>query len=230
MNLTPKDIHEKDFQRKMWGYDPDQVDEFLDQVIVDYSDLLKEVDQLKQERQIMHQQLDEYDHKKNSLNDSIISAQEVATQIKNQAQTDSNKLVSEAKQYVESLKEETSQRLQHEESQAQSKIKSLNNDYELLKQRILETRQEYGQLLQTQLEEFQSDDWQYFLDKYFGRQRIYPANGEEPISVNDLDTSDDQEVQSEHNNRSSEDTNTEKSNDDGPVIVFPDDYKKTKLR
>ncbi|MGX4644938.1 DivIVA domain-containing protein [Holzapfeliella sp. JNUCC 80] len=227
MKLTPKDIHEKDFQRKMWGYDPDQVDEFLDQVIVDYGDLLKEVEQLKQERQIMHQQLDEYDHKKNSLNDSIISAQEVATQIKNQAQADSNKLVSEAKQYVESLKEETSQRLQQQEAQAQSKIKSLSNDYELLKQRILETRQNYGQLLQTQLEEFQSDDWQYFLDRYFGRQRIYPANNdEEPISVNDLDTDDNQGVQSEHTNQPSEDAPTQQLNDDGPVIVFPDDYKK----
>ncbi|MEJ6348330.1 DivIVA domain-containing protein [Holzapfeliella sp. He02] len=228
MKLTPKDVHEKDFQRKMWGYDPDQVDEFLDQVIVDYSEMIQEIDQLKQERQIMHQQLDEYDHKKNSLNDSIISAQEVARQIKNQAQTDSNNLVSEAEKYVESLKEETSQRIQREEAQAQSRIKSLSDDYELLKQRILETRQEYSQLLQTQLEEFQSDDWQYFLDRYFGRQRIYPANGEEPISVNSLDTADSEEVQSEHTNQPSEESapTQESSNDDGPVIVFPDDYKK----
>lgn len=36
VNLTPKDIVNKNFKPKMRGYDPTEVDEFLDAVIQDY--------------------------------------------------------------------------------------------------------------------------------------------------------------------------------------------------
>lgn len=36
MALTPLDIHNKEFNVKMRGYDQDQVNDFLDQIIKDY--------------------------------------------------------------------------------------------------------------------------------------------------------------------------------------------------
>lgn len=47
--LTPKDILEQDFKTKMRGYDPIEVDEFLDEVIKDYEAYSKELLKLKEE-------------------------------------------------------------------------------------------------------------------------------------------------------------------------------------
>lgn len=46
---TPKDIYEQDFKKVMRGYDPREVDEFLDDVIKDYETYIKEIQKLKQE-------------------------------------------------------------------------------------------------------------------------------------------------------------------------------------
>lgn len=41
MALTPLDIKNKSFANKMRGYNPDEVDEFLDQVIEDYEEAIR---------------------------------------------------------------------------------------------------------------------------------------------------------------------------------------------
>ena len=46
MALTPLDIHNKEFDVKLRGYDKDEVNDFLDQVIKDYEAVLKENDHL----------------------------------------------------------------------------------------------------------------------------------------------------------------------------------------
>ena len=40
MNITPKDILEKEFAKKCNGYDPEEVDEFLDEVIKQFESCL----------------------------------------------------------------------------------------------------------------------------------------------------------------------------------------------
>ncbi|MDA8354389.1 MAG: DivIVA domain-containing protein [Firmicutes bacterium] len=49
MRLTPRDIFNKDFKTSIRGYDTDEVNEFLDQVIRSYEDVLAENEQLKKE-------------------------------------------------------------------------------------------------------------------------------------------------------------------------------------
>ena len=34
--ITPMEIHNKEFKRKVRGYDQDEVDEFLDKIVIDY--------------------------------------------------------------------------------------------------------------------------------------------------------------------------------------------------
>ena len=47
--LTPEQIFEKEFKRTIRGYDIDEVNEFLDQVIQDYARLIEENRTLKKE-------------------------------------------------------------------------------------------------------------------------------------------------------------------------------------
>lgn len=57
--LTPKEILEKDFKSSMRGYNPTEVDEFLDMVIQDYEAFTKEINSLKAENDRLLSKLDE---------------------------------------------------------------------------------------------------------------------------------------------------------------------------
>ncbi|HAJ70082.1 MAG: cell division regulator GpsB [Alkalibacterium gilvum] len=68
--LTQKEILEKDFKTKMRGYDPTEVDEFLDVVIRDYDDFQKEIEQLKAENDRLLDKVDEQAKQMSTQNSS----------------------------------------------------------------------------------------------------------------------------------------------------------------
>ena len=49
LNYSPKDILQQEFKTKMRGYDPIEVDEFLDGIIKDYETFTKEILTLQEE-------------------------------------------------------------------------------------------------------------------------------------------------------------------------------------
>ena len=59
INYTPKDILQKEFKQKMRGYDPNDVDGFLDDIIKDYETFNKELQSLSDENERLKVQVDE---------------------------------------------------------------------------------------------------------------------------------------------------------------------------
>ncbi|WP_026677047.1 cell division regulator GpsB [Fictibacillus gelatini] len=57
LNLTAKEILEKDFKQGFRGYDQDEVDKFLDLIIKDYEQFQKEYEQLMQENNRLRKEL-----------------------------------------------------------------------------------------------------------------------------------------------------------------------------
>nr|WP_245865680.1 cell division regulator GpsB [Companilactobacillus nuruki] len=55
LNYQPNDILQKEFKTKMRGYDPTEVDQFLDGVIKDYETFTNEISQLKSENENLMQ-------------------------------------------------------------------------------------------------------------------------------------------------------------------------------
>ena len=60
MPLTPLDIHNKEFSRSFRGYDEDQVNEFLDQIIKDYEALIRENKDLQNQQLTLQERLDHF--------------------------------------------------------------------------------------------------------------------------------------------------------------------------
>ncbi|EFI84579.1 Guiding PBP1-shuttling protein [Listeria grayi] len=58
-NLTAKEILEKEFKTGLRGYNPEDVDEFLDLVIKDYGSFTQEIETLREENIRLVQALDE---------------------------------------------------------------------------------------------------------------------------------------------------------------------------
>ncbi|MBW0244875.1 cell division regulator GpsB [Lentilactobacillus parabuchneri] len=59
IKYTPKDILQKEFKQKMRGYDPNDVDSFLDDIIKDYETFNKELQSLSDENERLKVQVDE---------------------------------------------------------------------------------------------------------------------------------------------------------------------------
>lgn len=59
ISLNAKEILQKEFKSKMRGYDPEEVDEFLDQVIKDYEAYNKEIALLQEENDRLTSKMDQ---------------------------------------------------------------------------------------------------------------------------------------------------------------------------
>ncbi|NWN98645.1 MAG: DivIVA domain-containing protein, partial [Bacillus sp. (in: Bacteria)] len=78
MPLTPLDIHNKEFAKTFRGYDEDEVNEFLDQVIKDYEIIIREKRELENRVKELEEKLKHFSSIEETLNKSIVVAQEAA--------------------------------------------------------------------------------------------------------------------------------------------------------
>ena len=75
MSIEPQDIQQKQFSNKMRGYNPVEVDEFLDEVAFEQRRLHDEIDTLRSQLNEAKSRIDYFDEMKESLNKSIMVAQ-----------------------------------------------------------------------------------------------------------------------------------------------------------
>lgn len=83
MALTPIDIHNKEFSSRFRGYDIDEVNEFLDQIIKEFELLIRENRRYEELVNDMQARIDYFSSMEDTLNKSIIVAQEAAEEVKN---------------------------------------------------------------------------------------------------------------------------------------------------
>ena len=73
--LTPVDIHNKEFSRSFRGFNQEEVDDFLDQVVNDYEMLYRDNHQMKKEIELCNKQLENID----AISSGILPQQEPAS-------------------------------------------------------------------------------------------------------------------------------------------------------
>lgn len=95
--LRPIDIQNKEFAKKMKGYNCDEVDDFLDIIIQDYELLVKENQTLKDRLALMTQTVDHYKSLEGTLESSINVAKQSAEDIRNNANVEAQTIISKAK-------------------------------------------------------------------------------------------------------------------------------------
>lgn len=106
MALTPLEIHNKEFTTRMRGYDQDQVNEFLDQVIRDYELLIRENKETKDELELVNKKLANYEEMQESLNKSILVAQDAADRLKVNTDKELDVIKLEANNYAEKVRQD----------------------------------------------------------------------------------------------------------------------------
>lgn len=97
MGLTPLDIHNKEFPRKAFnGYDPDAVDEFLDQVIREFEQLIKENGHLRQQLEQVDERMEKYQLMEDTLQKTLVTAQAAAEELKANAKREAELIIQQA--------------------------------------------------------------------------------------------------------------------------------------
>lgn len=70
MAVSPKDILEKEFNTKFKGYDPQEVDLFLDEIMTEFASLIDERDSLASRVRSLEAQVSEYKEKEDKLTEA----------------------------------------------------------------------------------------------------------------------------------------------------------------
>lgn len=154
MPLTPLDIHNKEFGKSFRGYDEDEVNEFLDQVIKDYELVIRDKKQLEEQMLDMKERLRHFSTIEETLNKSILIAQEAAEDVKGNAQKEAKLIIKEAEKNADRIINE-----------ALIKSRKVTIEFEELKKQSKVFRTRLRMAIETQLEMLSHEDWDHILDK-----------------------------------------------------------------
>jgi len=151
--LTPLDIHNKEFNKGFRGYDEDEVNEFLDQVIKDYEMIIREKKELESRVTELTEKLGHFTNIEDTLNKSIIIAQEAAEEVKRNAQKESKLIIKEAEKNADRIINESL-----------AKSRKIAMEIEELKKQSKVFRTRFQMLIEAQLDLLKNDDWDHLLE------------------------------------------------------------------
>ena len=96
--ITPLDIENKKFAKQMMnGYSVDEVDDFLDDLTVEYEKLFKENADYKNEIVRLKEDMEHYKAIESTLQNTLVIAQTTAEDVKNVAKQQADQIIAEAK-------------------------------------------------------------------------------------------------------------------------------------
>ena len=153
MSITPNDIHNKDFSTKFKGFDPEEVNEFLDEVKKELEHLIRENKDLEKRVKFNEEKVEYFTSIQETLNKSIIVAQEAADRLRENARKDAEIIIFEAEKTAEELLKE-----------AAEKATQINRETDAIKKETRIFRQRLQILTQTQLDMIKNEEWDIVLN------------------------------------------------------------------
>ena len=177
MALTPLDIQNKTFPTKMRGYNQDEVDDFLDLVVRDYEEITQRNRELEKAVKHSEEKLEYFNELKDALNQSIIVAQDTADKVKTSASKESevivtsaqnkaDELVATAEKRAHQLTTDAEEKARQILTDATGKAKQLAVETEDLKKKTRVFHQRISLMLESQLEQVKSPEWDEILQPF----------------------------------------------------------------
>ena len=136
------------FNRTLRGYDPDEVNHFLDQVIQQVEQIvkenkekdarIKELEHFEQENRRLVQKLEQYEKVEGTLNRAIVMAQKTSDQMRASAHQEAEVILSDAKNNANRIVNEALLKAEKAEDEAAR----LNRNMKIFKRRVKEIIEE----------------------------------------------------------------------------------------
>lgn len=163
MPITSLEIKDKTFGTRFRGFDPEEVDEFLDIVVRDYEDLVRANHDKDLRIKSLEERLSYFDEMKDSLSQSVLIAQDTAERVKQAAHERSNNIVHQAEQDAQRLLEEAKYKANEILRQATDNAKKVAVETEELKNKSRVFHQRLKSTIESQLAIVESSDWEDIL-------------------------------------------------------------------
>ena len=156
MKVTPLDLRQQRFKNAMRGFDRDEVTSFLAEVADDYEQALRDADKMREELGRTQAQLDELREHERNLRNTLLTAQKLADEIRNNAEQEARRLVREAEGRADLTLQKAQARLEEvqrevdgirlkrkdAESSLESTISALRNSLDFIRAQDAKEREE----------------------------------------------------------------------------------------
>lgn len=130
--LTPLDIENKKFTRTLKGYNVDEVDDFLDQLTLEYEKLYKENAEYKGKFDEQQKEIERFKTVERTLQNTLVMAQTTAEDIKNMAQKQADQIINEAKLEAQKMVENVNK----DEVEVRRRTEELKKQFEVYKAKM----------------------------------------------------------------------------------------------
>ena len=105
--ITPLDIENKKFSKQMMnGYNVEDVDDFLDEIVVDYEKNYKELAEANSKIDKLSNELEQYKSLEKTLQNTLVMAQTTAEEVKNVAKQQAEQILNDARTKAEEVQRE----------------------------------------------------------------------------------------------------------------------------
>jgi cell division initiation protein len=156
MKVTPLDLRQQRFKSVMRGYDRAEVEAFLGEAADDYEQALRDADRLRDDLARAQTSLDEHREGERNLRNTLLTAQKLADEIRNNAEAEGQRLLREAEGRADLLLHKAQSRLEEVqreidglrlkrrdvESSLESTIASLRNALEFVREQDQKERED----------------------------------------------------------------------------------------
>ena len=145
MNFTPNDIQNILFKRSLFGFNQLQVEDVLDKVVEDLSDYIRENNKLKEKLDDVQDKLNYYKGIEQTLQNSLIVAQQTSDEIISNAKKNAENIVKEAELTARKIIED-----------ANHEVLSIKYEYERLQRDVEAYRAKVESIIRAQLRSLQN--------------------------------------------------------------------------
>lgn len=132
MEISPLEITQREFGRKLRGLDPDEVRAFLEQVAEEMTRLLQQATDQTSLVQRLEAQIRGLQEREDAVRDTLVTAQKMTEDIKGGAKREADLIVKEAELRAEKLLEQAHQKL----GQVHAEIAELRRQRDLFAARL----------------------------------------------------------------------------------------------
>ncbi|HEX2945452.1 MAG TPA: DivIVA domain-containing protein [Clostridia bacterium] len=142
MNYTPNDLQNLTFKKSITGYNEDMVNDVLDKIIEDYSAYIRENVELKDKLALLNEGLQHYKTIEESLQSTLLVAQQTGEDIKKNAYEKAENIVHDAEVRAQKLINDANQevvKIKFEYEDSKKKLHIFKSKCEMLLMSQMET-------------------------------------------------------------------------------------------
>ncbi|ENR4631874.1 DivIVA domain-containing protein [Staphylococcus pseudintermedius] len=194
MAFTPSEIKNKAFTRIKNGFEPTEVEQYLEQ-------LSHEIERLKEDKKQLEKVLEERDahiqsfkEVEKSVGEAIVSAQRAADETKAAAQKERDAIIQKAQAEASQIVNDGIE-----------KARRLSFQTEDMKRQSKVFRSRFKMLVEAQLDLLKSDDWEYLLNYDLDSQQVTEENFQH---LNEQDITAQEKRQAEQANQQPNETSS----------------------